>query len=172
MFGSRIAVYIAAFVALLYHALTRLVGIDELRHRFRWHIAPVVNITPPVALALLCASPAVAASGAVPIAEVPIDGWMLAYWRIVCATLLYLLAYCGWALATIFLHSWRSRLVAAIQFVAIAFGIVGTFPMFSTVDPIIRSAATVLFAVSAAISWYRRMRWLGKEPGLEDWPRP
>lgn len=161
-------VYIAAFVALLYYLLTRLDGVDELHRRFRWHIAPVVSITPPVSLALIWMSPAVASSGAVSIVQVPIDGWLLAYWRLMCATLIYLLAYCGWALATIFIHDRRSRLVASLQFVAIVLGGIGTVPMDPAIDPIIRSAATILVAASAAISWNRRTRRLGAEPDRRD----
>ncbi len=150
--------YIAALVALLYHAMTRLMDIDELRHRFRWHVTPVVSVVPPVSLALLWASPAVAASGPASVVDVPIDGWLLAYWRLVSVTLFYLFIYCGWAVMTIYLHDRRSRLVASMQFIAIVLGIICTIPLNSPIDPIIRSTATVLFAVSAAISWRRRMR--------------
>lgn len=159
--------YMAALVALLYHALTRLVDVAELHHRFRWHVAPVVSVMPPVSLALLWASPAVAASCPASVVDVPIDGWLLAYWRLVSVTLIYLFVYCGWAVMAILIHDRRSRLVASMQFIAIVLGIICTVPLNSPIDPIIRSAATVLFAVSAAISWHRRMQWVdsGPDPG-------
>ncbi len=163
--------YIVAASAVVYNTLGRLQDDDALKASFRLYVERPATLCIPVLLATFSLSH----GGAVYHADffqVPTDGWLAAYWIVLCATLAHLMIYASRALL-ILRRDPRSRRIAEIYLFATLSGLLACavrvvatcVPQFQGYQTamlvwLLACACGIVFALASAQSWRIKTRWL------------
>ena len=158
--------YLLAAVAIAYSVLSRLKDDASMRRSFRQWVERPCTICIPVLVALFTLG-----NGhriyRVNFFDVPTNGWLCAYWIVLCGLLIYLLVY-SWAGLLSLCADPASRPVAIVYLLASAFGVAACAgaPL-EAVDPqghggpvwALACVCAIGFAIASAYSWRRKVVW-------------
>ncbi|ABK75476.1 hypothetical protein [Mycolicibacterium smegmatis] len=163
--------YIVAASAVVYNALGRLQDDHSMQQSFKQYVERPATLCIPLLLAAFSLGNG-AAVYRPDFFQVPTDLWLGVYWTILCAILIYLLAY-GARAILILRRDPRSRRIANIYLVASVSGIIAcvvrlvtTFlPDLQPVENgrlvwIFACICGAVFALASAHSWRIKTRWL------------
>jgi len=162
--------YIVAASAIVYNALGRLQDDHAMQLTFKQYVERPATLCIPLLLATFTLGNG-AQMYAADFFELPTDGWLSAYWLILCGTLIYLLGYGSRALL-ILRRDPRSRNIANIYLIASFSGIVACVVRIVTAlvpSLQLHENGTLVwffaclcgagFALTSAYSWRTRTKW-------------
>jgi hypothetical protein len=162
--------YIVAASAIVYNVLGRLADDDAMQRMFTQYVERPATLCIPILLALFSMS--VAGREYSPdLFTLPTDGWLAAYWLVLCSTLTYLLIYGARALLVLRKDP-ASRRIANIYLFASASGVAAcavrtTTSLIPALQPlengrlvwVLACMCGGVFAIASAQSWLSKARW-------------
>lgn len=162
--------YIVAASAVVYNALGRLQDDEALQKTFKQYVERPATLCIPLLLATFSFGNGAAVYRA-DFFDTPTDGWLTAYWVLLCGTLIYLLGY-GFRALLVLRRDPRSRRIANVYLVACTSGIVACAVRIATaVVPGLQEieGGTLVwlfacccgagFALASAHSWRVKTKW-------------
>jgi hypothetical protein len=168
--------YVVAASAIVYNALGRLQDDNAMQTAFKQYVERPATLCIPLLLTTFSMGNGARIYRA-DFFTVPTDGWLSAYWLILCGTLIYLLGYGSRALLVL-RRDPRSRRIATVYLVASASGIIACTIRIITafIRPLQELEGGTLvwffacscgagFALAAAHSWRIKTRWFTRTAG-------
>ena len=165
--------YIVAASAIVYNAMGRLQEDAAMQKMFTQYVERPATLCIPVLLAMFTMSNA-SSQFSRDLFTLPTDGWLTAYWMVLCATIIYLLAFGGRALLVLRKDP-ASRNIANIYLAATASGIAAcTIRVVTALVPSLQPwehgrfvwlfacMCGAVFALASAHSWLIKSRWFTK----------
>ncbi|MGB8402575.1 MAG: hypothetical protein WCE30_00705 [Mycobacterium sp.] len=165
--------YIVAASAIVYNAMGRLQEDAAMQKMFTQYVERPATLCIPVLLALFTMSNA-SREFSRDLFTMPTDGWLTAYWIVLCSTIIYLLVFGGRALLVLRADP-QSRKIANIYLAATASGIAActvrvTTALVPTLQPMEKGhfvwlfacMCGAVFALASAHSWLVKRKWFSK----------
>jgi uncharacterized membrane protein SirB2 len=162
--------YIVAASAIVYNTLGRLQDDNAVQTRFKQHVERPATLCIPLLLATFSFGNGAAVYRA-DFFDTPTDGWLTAYWVLLCGTLIYLLGY-GFRALLVLRQDPRSRRIANVYLVACASGILACVVRIATaVVPSLQEieggslvwlfacSCGAGFALASGHSWRVKTKW-------------
>jgi hypothetical protein len=165
--------YIVAGSAIVYNAVGRLQDDVAMQKMFTQYVERPATLCIPVLLGLFTMSNA-SREYSPDLFTMPTDGWLTAYWIVLCGTIIYLLAFGGRALLVLRADP-QSRKVANVYLLATVSGILAcTLRIITALVPSLQPwedgrfvwffacMCGAVFALASAHSWLVKTKWFTK----------
>lgn len=165
--------YIVAGSAIVYNAVGRLQNDAAMQKMFTQYVERPATVCIPVLLALFTMSNA-SREFSRDLFTLPTDGWLTAYWTVLCATIVYLLAFGARALLVLRKDP-ESRKIANVYLAASVSGMAAcTIRVITAVVPSLQPwengrlvwlfacMCGAVFALASAHSWLIKQKWFTK----------